>query len=308
MITTVTLNPAEDKTFTAARLILGQANRIDSVKNIAGGKGINVTKVLRQYGYPVRALGFLGGYTGKFIEDYVKSIGAECLFTYVDGETRVNINILSQDGYVTELLEPGPDIREKELDAFFEDFNKGIADSDLVILSGSAPEHVPAAVYYDLILQAKNKGKKVILDSNGIYLKESINACPYMVKPNIRELEVLSGRRIKRMEDAIGAALQIGGRGINHVMVSMGAKGLLYINDREIMYAKAPEVKAVNTVGCGDSVVAAFAVAEKQGMGNEELLKFCVGVSAANATTLESAVIPMDKTEELIEQVKIIRY
>ncbi|NBJ93775.1 1-phosphofructokinase [bacterium 1xD42-62] len=308
MITTVTLNPAEDKTFTVTRLVQGQVNRIDSVKNIAGGKGINVSKVLRQYGYDVRALGFLGGYTGKFIEDYVRSIGAECFFTYVNGETRVNINILSQDGYVTELLEPGPDIREKELSLFFHDFEQGIADSDLVILSGSAPEQVPATVYHDLILRARNKGKKVILDSSGVFLKESINACPYMVKPNIKELEILSGRKIKRIEDAIGAALQIGGRGIHHVMVSMGAKGLLYINDREIMYAKAPEVKAVNTVGCGDSVVAAFAMACKQEMSNEELLKFCVGISAANATTLESAVIPMDKAEELMEQVKIIRY
>ncbi len=308
MITTVTLNPAQDRTFTTARMILGQVNRIDSVKNIAGGKGINVTKVLRQYGYEVRTLGFLGGYTGKFIEDYVRSIGAECFFTYVDGETRVNINILSQDGYVTELLEPGPDVGEKELGRFLVDFDKGIEDSQLVILSGSASEGVPPTIYQDLILRAKSRGKKVILDSSGVFLKESINACPYMVKPNIKELEILSGRKIKRMEDAIGAALQIGGRGINHVMVSMGAKGLLYINNREIMYAKAPQVKAVNTVGCGDSVVAAFAMAHEQGMSNEELLKFCVGISAANATTLESAVIPMDKAEELMEQVKVVRY
>lgn len=308
MIATVTLNPAVDKTYTSARMLPGQANRMDSVKSIAGGKGINVAKVLRQYGYPVKTLGFLGGYTGKFIEDYLSKAGALCCFTPIEGSTRHTINILSQDGYVTELLEPGPDISEKEQKQFLADFELGIADCSLVILSGSAPEHIPAEIYFDLIMRARILGKKIILDSGGEYLKRSINACPFMVKPNIKGLEVLTGRKARSLEDIIGAALQMGGRGIAHVMVSMGAKGLLYVADRQILYAKAPAVKAVNTVGCGDSVVAAFAMAYESGMSDAELLRYCVGISAANATTLESAVIPMEKAEELMKKVEITRY
>ncbi len=308
MVATVTLNPAIDKTYTASTLHPGEVNRMNTVKNIAGGKGINVTKVLRQYGYQVRVLGFLGGYTGSMIEDYIKEIGAECCFTHIKGSTRVNINILEEDGYVTELLEPGPFVDSEEFKRFFEDFSRAIEDCDTVVLSGSAPENIPVFIYRDLILRAKNQKKKVILDSSGKFLIESINTCPFMVKPNILELEALSGRKIRGLDDAIGAALQIGGRGIPHVVVSMGASGILYVNDRKIYFAKVPPVKAVNTIGCGDSVVAAFIMAYDQGMDVRDILKHCVGISAANVTTFDSAVIPMKTAKELINKVEIIKY
>lgn len=308
MFTTVTLNPAVDKTYTAARLLLGQVNRMDSVKNIAGGKGINVTKVLREYGFEVKAMGFLGGYTGSFIEDYVGKIGGKCCFTHVKGETRSSINILAQDGYVTEILEPGPEISDQELAQFYIDYEREIQDSELVILSGSAPTSVPVSVYGNLIAKAKEQGKKVLLDSSGEYLRQGVNASPFMVKPNGKELEMLAGKKIRGLEDTIRAAISLSERGISHVLVSMGAKGLLYVSGEQILYAKAPRVKAVNTVGCGDSVVAAFAMAYAKNISGEELLKYCVGLSAANATTLESAVIPMEKAQELMEEVQIERY
>jgi len=129
-----------------------------------------------------------------------------------------------------------------------------------------------------------------------------------MIKPNVRELEVISGRKIKVLDDIIGASLQIGGKGIPHVLVSMGEKGVLYVRDRNILYAKAPLVKTVSTVGSGDSAVAAFAMAYEQGMRTEDILRYCVGISSANVTTLESAVIPMEKAEEMMKKVEIIRY
>lgn len=308
MFTTVTLNPAVDKTYTAAGLFPGRVNRMDSVRNLAGGKGINVAKVLRQYGFEVKTLGFLGGYTGNFIEDYVRGIGCKCCFTHVAGETRCSMNILSQDGYVTEVLEPGPEITGKELARFYDDFEREIKDSDLVVLSGSAPISVPSCVYADLIIRAGRQGKKVLFDSSGEYLRLGVNESPFMIKPNKKELEVLAGRRIRGLDDIIGAAISLSRRGISHVMVSMGDKGLLYAEGEQILYAKAPRVKAVNTVGCGDSVVAAFAMAYAEKLSGEELLRYCVGLSAANATTLESAVIPMEKAQELMETVDVERY
>ncbi|MDY2699093.1 MAG: 1-phosphofructokinase [Lachnospiraceae bacterium] len=308
MITTITLNPAVDKTYTTARFLPGQVNRMDSAKSIAGGKGINVAKVLHQYGMDVRTMGFLGGYAGRFIEDYAESLGAECRFTHVSGETRTSINILSQDGYVTEVLEPGPEISEKELAQFHRDYEKELDNSELIILSGSAPANVKASIYKDLITKAKDRGKKVFLDSSGEYLKEGAIAAPFMIKPNSRELEILIGRKLRGIEDIIGAALTLGERGIEHVMVSMGDKGLLYVAGKQILYAKAPKIKVVNTVGCGDCVVAAFAMGYLQKMSTEEMLRYCVALSAANATTLESAVIPKEKAEELLSEVKIEQY
>ncbi len=308
VIVTVTLNPAVDKTCTAARLLPGQVNRMESVKNIAGGKGINVSKVLRQYGYPVRALGFLGGYTGRFIEECADRLGIECCFTHTAGETRCSTNILSSDGYVTEVLEPGPRISEKEYRQFLERYRKEIADAELVILSGSAPEGVPTSVYGELTALARKQGKKVLLDTSGAFLKEGAAAVPFMVKPNRKELEVLADGKLKSLEDIIDAARFLNRQGISHVLVSMGEKGLLYGVPGEVLYARAPKVKAVNTVGCGDSAVAAFAMAYESGMDRQELLRYCAGISAANACTLESAVIPEDKAKELMEKVEIMRY
>lgn len=308
MITTVTLNPAVDKTYTTARLIQGQVNRMEEVKNIAGGKGVNVAKVLRQYDCQVGALGLMGGYTGQFIADYMKRIGVQCHFTYVEGETRCSINILSQDGYVTELLEPGPFILGEELERFLQDFEEGIKDSEMVVLSGSAPAGVPADIYARLISMGKKQGKKMLLDSSGDFLKEGVKAAPFMIKPNVKELEALTGRRLKDTEAIMGAALALHRQGIPHVLVSMGVKGLLYVSEGQVLTAKAPSIKAVNTVGCGDCVVAAFAMGIGKGMRGEELLKSCIGISAANATTLENGVIPLEKADELRDKAEVIRY
>lgn len=305
MITTVTLNPAVDKTYETARLLLGQVNRMESIKNIAGGKGINVSKVLRQYDYEVKALGFMGGYTGRFIEDYAESIGIKCCFTYVQGETRSSINILSQDGYVTEVLEPGPVITGGELAEFLENFDREITDSSLVILSGSAPAGVPVSIYAELIERSKKQGKKVLLDSSGQFLKEGVQALPFMIKPNVKELEALVDKRLKNLEEIADAAVFLCRKGIEHVLVSMGEKGLLYAGENKMLYVKAPKVKAVNTVGCGDSTVAAFAMACERGYGSEEMLKLCGGISAANASTLESAVIPKELAAELEKSIEI---
>lgn len=303
MITTVTLNPAIDKTCTLSSLRAGTVNRMESVRNLAGGKGINVTKVLRQYAYPVCALGFLGGYTGKFIEEYVKSIGAECCFTTIKGETRTNINVLAQDGYVTEILEPGAVISKEELNSFYESFEKKTKESELIILSGSVPEGVPVTIYKELIEKAKGKGKKVLLDSSGDFLKEGALALPFMIKPNLKELEVLAGKKLKDREEAMHAALHFNRLGISHVIVSMGEKGILYVTRQSVYYAAVPKIKAVNTVGCGDSVVAAFAMGILSKEAPAEILRWCGAISAANALTAESAVIPKENAEELVADI-----
>ena len=308
MITTITLNPAIDKTCTASRFVPGQVNRMERVQNIAGGKGINVAKVLLQYGHRVRTMGFLGGYTGTFIEKSIGNLGANCAFTYVSGETRCNTNILSEDGYVTEVLEPGPCITEEENERFLRLYKENLSDSEYIVLSGSIPAGVPEAIYRELIVLAKEAGKKVVLDSSGASLKEGVKGIPFMIKPNTKELEVLCGRKLRSREDVMHAALSLAETGIAHVMVSMGEKGLFYVNDREIFFAKAPKVEAVNTVGCGDSAVASFVMSMLAKEEGEAVIRRAVAVSAANATTLESAVIPQKTAEMLYDRIEVERY
>ena len=305
MITTVTLNPAIDKTYRTEVLLRGQVNRMRTATELAGGKGINVTKVLREYQFPVTALGFLGGYTGQFIERYVESIGAVCRFTHTEQSTRCSINVLSEDGYVTELLEPGPVISEEELHSFRQQYRQSAAESELLILSGSVPRGVPESMYAELIEIAKKAGKRVILDTSGNSLRVGASACPFMIKPNLKELEILVGRKVKDRQEAIEAALFLRQQGIGRIMVSMGVKGLLYVSENKVLFAKSPKVRAVNTVGSGDSVVASYAMSLLKDEDDELTLRKAVAISAANVTTLESAVIPMELAEELLAEVVV---
>lgn len=304
MIATVTLNPAVDKTIKSTRVVLGAVNRMDEATNIAGGKGINVTKVLRGYDYDVKALGFLGGFSGKFIAKSVEDMGALDAFTRISSDTRTSINLITDDGYVTELLEPGPEISSSELKKFMRTFEKEIADCEIVIISGSVPRGIDSTIYADLINLASSMGKKVLLDCSGDALKKGMYARPYMIKPNINELQSLIGWKVSGMQEVREAAGQLVEWGIPHVLVSMGSKGILYAKEgeveTEVYYVPAPTVKAVNTVGSGDSAVAAFAMAVAEGLSPVETVKKCVAISAANTLSLENGVVDREKAEELM--------
>lgn len=305
MILTITLNPAVDKTYTTGNLMLGQVNRMRTVHNIAGGKGINVAKILRQYGYSVMTAGFLGGYTGQFIESCMREIQAECHFTKVAGETRSSINVLAEDGYVTEILEPGPVVSPQELEQFLEDYKAAVAQCDLIVMSGSVAKGISADIYRNLIAIGKEAGKRCILDTSGEALLHGIEAAPYMMKPNQKELEYLIGHRLKDIGEVQEAAQRLRKKGIGHVLVSLGKKGLLSVSEQGALWAKSPSVKAVNTVGCGDSVVASYAISVLKGEDEYTALKRAAAISAANAVSLESGDISLELAEDLLEKIQI---
>ena len=300
---TVTLNPAVDKTYTTQSVIVGNVNRMRTVMKIAGGKGVNVTKILRQYGCEVAAAGFLGGYSGRFIEEELQKRGVECRFTHVDGETRSNMNILADDGYVTEILEPGPAVSDRERDKFVEQYNTLLEECGLVVLSGSVAHGLDNDIYEKLTARAAEAGVPVYLDSSGEGLRCGLRAKPQMIKPNWRELEYIMGHRIADREEIIESAKFLRSRGISRVIVSMGNKGLLSVTGRGVLYARAAGIVPVNTVGCGDSVVASYAVSYVKGESEEKAIVRACAVSAANATTLESASIPMETAEDLMNKI-----
>ena len=307
MILTVTLNPAVDKTYTTGSLLLGQVNRMRTVNNIAGGKGINVAKILRQYGYEVMTAGFLGGYTGQFIEACMEEIHARRRFTKVAGETRSSINILAEDGYVTEVLEPGPSVSAQELEQFISDYKEAVNECELVIMSGSVARGIPADIYGQLVTIGKEAGLRCILDTSGEALLHGIKAVPFMIKPNQKELEYLVGHRLKDIGELGEAAGKLCRMGIEYVLVSLGKKGLLSVTEKEMLWARPPAVKAVNTVGCGDSVVASYTMSLLKGEDDYTALKRAAAISAANTATLESGDISLELAEELLEKVQIER-
>lgn len=305
MILTVTLNPAVDKTYTTGSLILGQVNRLETTQNIAGGKGVNVAKILRQCGYPVTTCGLLGGYTGLFIEDYMNSIGADCRFTRVAGETRSNINVLAKDGYVTELLEPGPEVSDEELEIFVKGYEEAITRCELIVLSGSIARGIRSDIYKRLIKLANDNQKICILDTSAEALRCGIEAHPYMIKPNQKELEYLVGHKLTDIEDVADAAGKLCEEGIAKVVVSMGSKGLLSVSREGALWAKAPSVKAINTVGCGDSVVASYAMSMLEGEDDFSSLKRAAATAASSASTFQSGEISLSLSKELLDKVQI---
>ena len=302
-IMTVTLNPAVDKTYTTQGVIIGNVNRMRTVMKIAGGKGVNVTKILRQYGCEVAATGFLGGYSGRFIEEELEKRGAECRFVHVAGETRSNMNILADDGYVTEILEPGPVISDKERQQFLEQYDALLSECGLVILSGSVAQGLEADIYETLTMRARAASVPVYLDSSGENLRLGLRAKPKLVKPNWKELEYIAGHRITDREEIARTAQALRREGIARVIVSMGSKGLISVTGRGVLYAKAPKIEPINTVGCGDSVVASYAISCVTEETEEMAIVRACAVSAANATTLESADIPLETVEDLMNKI-----
>lgn len=306
MILTVTLNPAVDKIYTTGELISGHANKMRTAVSYAGGKGVNVARVLRLYDCPVCAMGFLAGYAGKFIEDYLQGEGVECRFVHVEGETRNNIRILADNGYTTDILEPGPEIGKEQLQQFMSEYESALSECELVVLSGSPARGLADDIYVTLIEKARMRGIKTLLDTSGESLRRGIAAKPYFIKPNQKELEYIVGHKLVKREDVVEAAEAIHKSGIAHVIVSMGRNGLLCVESGgQALFARAGKIQALNTTGCGDSVVASYAMSILKREPKEEALKKAAAISAANATTMKNADIPRNTAQELYEHITV---
>ena len=300
MILTVCLNPAVDKTCTIDNLHVGEVNRLQSAVSVAGGKGVNVAKVLRAFSLPVAIVGFLGGMGGKIIEEALEKLGVEDYCTRIESETRTNVNILATEGKVTEILEPGPEITGKELLEFRKQFLGCLDLCEVVVLSGSIPDGVPIDFYAQLIRECHMAGCKVILDASGEALREGLKAGPDLVKPNRKELEFLAGRTLQDMEDISEEAWKLLAQGVGKVVVSLGSEGLFYVDGERELFREAKKVNAVNTVGCGDTVVASLCMSEISGDEPEIALQKAVALAAANAKNVESGKVVLEDYFELL--------
>lgn len=305
MITTITLNVAIDKAYQVETFEKGEVNRVKKCTNTAGGKGLNVAKVAKICGEEVVAGGFAGGHAGAYVEDMLKAEGVTNNFVHTKNETRSCINILAADGSSTELLEPGAEVYPEEIQDFLDKFPEIVEKSDVITISGSVPKGIGTDMYGKLIEMAKEKGKKVILDTSGALLKEGILAKPTMIKPNTDEIEALLGISVKNRAEIIASAKKLKEMGIEVVVVSLGKDGALVVCEDGVYQGKPPKIETVNTVGCGDSMVAAFAVGFARGYSMEETLRYAVAVSAANALTMATGNYKPEDRDEILPRVTI---
>lgn len=305
MIYTITLNPALDRTLWIEKVRDDVSNRIIEEKSFAGGKSIDVSKVLKNLGMDSIALGFVGGFAGRELEGRLLNEGIQTEFVHVSGETRTNIIIHErQTGKQLAFNARGPEIRPSELMEFIERL-ESLPCSDLVAIGGSLPIGVTPEIYRKIIVMVKRCQSIVVLDVDGEALRKGITARPDVVKPNIHELSELVGRSLKELDDIRAAAREINQQGVKMVLVSMGARGILLVSEGHEYLAVPPNVDVQSTIGAGDSSVAGFI----SGLVAGKSLKDCLiyAAAAGTATTLHqgTALAQMEDFERLVPQVKL---
>ncbi len=308
MILTVTLNAAIDKRYVVEDYQVGQVNRVKECSYVPGGKGLNVSKPASIYGAEVVATGFVGGHAGNYIEDSLKPFGIKSEFYHVEAESRSCINIWDEVNHVqTEFLEPGFTLTEKDFDGFEQKFRTLVKGAKIVAMSGSVPKGLDGTAYQRLVRIVKEAGKPVILDTSGQLLEMGIQAAPTLIKPNIDEIRMLTGKICDNISDIIEAAKEIHRNGVEIVAVSLGADGSLVVGEEGTFRAEVPKIDAVNTVGCGDAMIAGFAIGMEEGLSIPEMLRKASAVSAAAAMREETGFFCMEDMENLLPEIKITK-
>lgn len=308
MILTVTLNAAIDKRYVVEEFKVGEVNRVKECAYVPGGKGLNVSKPAAVAGAEVVATGFVGGHAGNYIEASLKDYHVKSAFYHLESESRSCINIWDEKNCVqTEFLEPGFTVTESEFQGFVEEFKELVKKADVVAMSGSVPKGLDGTAYQKLVKVVKDAGKKVILDTSGKLLEMGIEACPTMIKPNIDEIRMLTGKECNEIGEIVEAAKEIHARGVEVVAVSLGADGSLAVSDEGVFRAIVPRIDAVNTVGCGDSMIAGFALGLSEGLSLEETLRRASAISAAAAMREETGFFVMEDMKKLLPQIVIQR-
>ncbi len=306
MIYTVTLNPALDRAIEVAGLLPDDTTRMTGETVYAAGKGIDVSRVVRELGGYSVALGLVGGYAGSQIEGLLINAGVVSDFTAIGGETRTNI-VLKETGSGQQyaISAPGPEISAAEIGRFYEHL-RGLGDVTHLVISGSLPRGVTTQLYNQIILAGRKNGAFVMLDSDGPALNEGISQQPTCIKPNQHELGRLVGREIRDERQIIMACAEVHARGVEQVIVSRGRQGLIF-SDRQgaLLKAVAPPVDAQSTVGAGDSVVAGFVLANSRGLDPAQCLRWGCAAGAATARTPGTELCHRAEVEQILQEVEV---
>lgn len=284
MIKTVTMNPAVDKTVEIDNFRVGAVNRISSLRLDAGGKGINVSKTIKAMKGSSLATGILAGRNGEYIKNYLDQMGVNNDFLFVKGETRTNVKVVDSFKHTnTDINEPGLiDISKNDLSMLetkiFDSMNK----DDILILSGSVPSNVSPGIYGEWTERADKSGARVLLDADGELLGKGIKAKPYLIKPNINELERLVGSKLNSINEIASAAKSLLDIGIEIIAVSLGAEGAVFVKRDQVVHAEGLAVEVRSTVGAGDAMVAALALALFRGYTFERAVTLSIAAGTAN--------------------------
>ena len=308
MIYTVTLNPAIDKTVVIPSFSAGTVNRVDSLREDAGGKGINVSKCLKALGTQSVAAMILAGEAGTHLAQLVRDEGLTVLSVTAKGQTRTNLKIIaSQLGQNTDINEPGPQVSEDVLQQLLDTLSAKIQPDDIVILSGSLPKGAPQDTYRRWSEYFSALGARVFLDADGTCMAEGIGGKPYLIKPNETELSRVLQRPMDTIDALLAGGNELLAAGITNVVISLGGDGALFLWEDCIYRAKSLSVPVLSTVGAGDSVVAAMAYGLENNLSKEDQIRLAMAMGAASVMQSGSQAPDAKTVWDLAKQVEFTR-
>lgn len=303
MIYTVTVNPSIDYIVQLKELTLGEVNRMDYDNKLPGGKGINVSRILKELGQDSVALGFLGGFTGEFVKNELEKTGIKTNFTMIKDDTRINVKIKAQQE--TEINGRGPVVSESELTQFTAQFDK-LSAGDVVIFAGSLLPCLDQNFYFDLIKQIRARGAEFVIDTTGESLLKTLPQNPLVVKPNNHELAELFETTFTGIDDIVEHGKKLLELGAQHVLISMAGDGGLLITKDAVYRSLAPKGTVINSVGAGDSMIAGFT--GTLASTGDVVEAFRYGLACGSATAFSEDLATREKIDEILPQIKITKY
>ncbi|WP_226085183.1 1-phosphofructokinase [Mesobacillus sp. S13] len=301
MIYTLTLNPSVDYIVEADEIQLGSLNRTLNETKLPGGKGINVSRVLSSLGVESKATGFIGGFTGRYVEEFLNREGVQTGFVNVEGDTRINVKIKS--GSETEINARGPEISSHAIDSLKEQIMK-LGNGDYLVLAGSIPASMPDSIYEEVVQICRDTGAEIIVDAEGDLLKDILCHRPFLIKPNHHELGQFFNKEITDADEAIFYGKKLVEAGAKNVIVSLAEKGAVFINEHDAYKSTVPQGEVKSSVGAGDSMVAGFLAQYLKSRDIKEAFRY--SVASGSATAFSIGLCTPDKVEKILPEVKIL--
>lgn len=302
MIYTVTFNPSLDYIVSMEKdFQIGMTNRTSAEQMFPGGKGINVSIVLKNLGIENTALGFTAGFTGKQIENEIRKMGLLTNFISINnGFSRINVKLKDYDG--TEINGMGPDIDAISVDQLYKQLDR-LKEGDAIVLAGSIPKCLPDSIYSDILERLLGKGILFVVDAVGDLLLNVLKYQPFFIKPNNHELGDIFNVTLNTREEVVPYAKKLQERGARNVLVSMAGEGAVLVDEEgNVHSAESPKGKLINAVGAGDSMVAGFLAGWT--MKKDYDYAFKMGVSAGSASAFSELLATKDEIEAVFSQLQ----
>jgi len=298
----MTLNPSIDYIVHVKDLKMGDVNRMSQDFKLPGGKGINVSRILQRIDSNSTALGFLGGFTGSFIANWMKQEGIDCQFTPVKEDTRINIKLKAEEE--TEINGLGPALSDEEIQNL-KDTLAVVSSGDIVVLSGSTPAGLRKGFYQELIQLIEEKGAEFVIDTTGDDLLQALKHRPLLVKPNNHELADLYHTTFESIDDIIEHGKKLLAEGAKNVLISMAGDGALLITENGTYQSNVLKRELKNSVGAGDSMIAGFIGQYAKTQDSVEAFKW--GVACGSATAFSDDLAEAAFIQELLPEVEITK-